>query len=90
MGWKSESVSSPFTFLRLDIPPCPLFRDSQGGMIVPQIPIFEVLKKFDGVTLTDQVASNKGHVRKQYRIKVLPEYLIFHLNRYDVIVCFYL
>jgi hypothetical protein len=41
--WLSSTLTTPFLFLSLDIPECPLFRDSQGGLIVPQIPLFEVL-----------------------------------------------
>ena len=40
--WITETSSSPFLFLTLDIPPTPLFKDSQGGLIIPQIPLFEV------------------------------------------------
>lgn len=79
----TEVKTSPFLFLSLEIPPCPLFRDSQGGLIIPQIPIFELLKKFDGTTSTDQV-STTHMIRKQYKITKLPKYLIFQLKRFNM------
>lgn len=35
-------------FLSLDLPPPPLFQDERN--IIPQVPLFELLNKFDGVT----------------------------------------
>jgi hypothetical protein len=47
--WEKTETEVPFFHLSIDLPPCPLFRDSHGGLIIPQIPLFEVLrKKFDG------------------------------------------
>jgi U4/U6.U5 tri-snRNP-associated protein 2 len=71
-----------FNFLSLDIPPTPLFRDSSGGMIIPQIPLFEVLKKFDGHTWTDHIDATGKLTRKQFSIKKFPKYLILHLVRF--------
>ena len=35
----SEAVVSqnPFLFLSLDLPPTPLFKDSEGGKLIPQV-----------------------------------------------------
>ena len=38
--------------LTLDIPATPLFKDSQGGNIIPQIPLFKVLDKYNGENWT--------------------------------------
>lgn len=80
-GWVKKINEVPFTFLSLDIPPCPLFRDAHGGLVIPQVPLFQLLQKFDGETWTDQI-TNEAHIRKQYRIKKLPRYLILHLVRF--------
>jgi U4/U6.U5 tri-snRNP-associated protein 2 len=80
-GWVESFADIPFNFLSVDIPPCPLFRDSHGGLVIPQIPLFQVLRKFDGNTWTDHVTKDE-HVRKQYRIQTLPQYLILHLVRF--------
>jgi hypothetical protein len=79
--WVETVTEMPFTHLSLDIPPCPLFRDSHGGLVIPQMPLFEVLQKFDGETWTDTV-NQSAHIRKQYKIKKLPRYLILHLVRF--------
>lgn len=79
--WVRAVNQTTFSHLSLDIPACPLFRDSEGGLVIPQVPLFEVLKKFDGHTWTDQVTS-EAHVRRQYRILQLPRYLILHLVRF--------
>lgn len=79
--WVRAVNQTTFSHLSLDIPACPLFRDSEGGLVIPQVPLFEVLRKFDGLTWTDQVTS-EAHVRRQYRILQLPRYLILHLVRF--------
>ena len=85
-SWEEKKNVCPFLYLTLDIPPTPLFKDSEGGLIIPQIPLFEVLKKIDGETWTDSVTntatSSSGLVRKKYNILQLPQYLILHLNRF--------
>ena len=35
--WRETTSTNPFTFLSLDIPPMPMFRDSEGGLIIPQV-----------------------------------------------------
>lgn len=41
--WKETLTTGlPFTVLSVDLPPCPLFRDSAGGLVIPQLPLFEV------------------------------------------------
>eukprot|EP00904_Undaria_pinnatifida_P008268 jgi/Undpi1/4571/HiC_scaffold_18.g07925.m1 len=63
--------------LTLDIPATPLFKDSQGGNIIPQIPLFKVLDKYNGQNWTVLQffsfcfpAASRGR------------YLIFHLARF--------
>lgn len=77
----SEAVVSqtPFLFLSLDLPPTPLFKDSEGGKLIPQVPLADVLKKFDGETYTDVVLKK---IRKRFRITQLPRYLILHIKRF--------
>lgn len=82
-GWERKVVEVPFSCLSLDIPPCPLFRDSHGSLVIPQIPLFELLSKYDGETWTD-VVTKDAHIRKRYKILSLPRYLIFHFNRFKM------
>ena len=84
-----KTQKSPFMMLSLDIPPSPLFKDSQGAAVIPQIPLFELLKKYDGETWIDKISGGggtsdeSGPVRKQYVIRKLPRYLVFHLKRFS-------
>lgn len=80
--WVESTISTPFTYLALDIPPTPLFRDSTGGLIIPQVPLFELLRKYDGKTWIDALDSEGRPIQKRYQIKRLPKYLIFHLVRF--------
>jgi hypothetical protein len=79
--WVRSVTQVPFTYLSVEIPPCPLFRDSEGGLVIPQVPLAQLLQKFDGSTWTDSMTS-EAHVRRQYRILRLPQYLILHLVRF--------
>jgi U4/U6.U5 tri-snRNP-associated protein 2 len=64
--------------LTLDIPSIPLCKTEQEqNSAIPTIPIYHLLKKFDGITPED---SPKG--RKTFRISRLPKYIIFVLRRF--------
>lgn len=39
-------------FLTVDIPTAPLFRDEHERNIIPQIPLYKLLSKFDGETVS--------------------------------------
>ncbi|KAF4325071.1 hypothetical protein G195_001657 [Phytophthora kernoviae 00238/432] len=72
---------SPFLMMALDLPSTPLFKDSQGGNIIPQIPLFTVLEKYNGSHVTHMLQSSH-RLKKTYRIDSLPPYLIFHVKRF--------
>lgn len=80
-GWQTTTTVTPFLFLSLDIPPTPLFKDAQGGNIIPQVPLYEVLEKFNGQKWSDLILKGK-QVRRQYLIQRLPDYLLLHLVRF--------
>jgi U4/U6.U5 tri-snRNP-associated protein 2 len=71
-----------FLQLTLDIPEKPLFRDEDGGLVIPQEPLVNVLKKFDGVTFSDAISRSGAAQRKIYKLLKLPDYLILHLARF--------
>jgi hypothetical protein len=96
---EEENVTeSDFLQLTLDIPEKPLFKDVDGGLVIPQEPLVNVLRKFDGVSFSDVLAMQRqpppttttdndigGTVissKRRYRLKKLPNYLILHLNRF--------
>ncbi|KAK2195623.1 bifunctional Peptidase C19 [Babesia duncani] len=66
-----------FRMLTLDIPAVPIFKDSNERSVIPQVPIFELLEKFNG---TSEHATKDGPCT--YKIYKLPQYLIFHLKRF--------
>ncbi|CAK4174807.1 unnamed protein product [Aphanomyces euteiches] len=75
------TTTIPFLHLSLDLPPTPLFKDSQGGNVIPQMPLFTVLEKYDGQKVT-HVLQGALRQEKQYSIESLPPYLIFHIHRF--------
>lgn len=79
---EETSTETHFMQLTLDIPEKPLFRDDDGGLVIPQEPLVNVLKKFDGMTLTDAVSRSGAAQRKSYKLLKLPNYLILHLGRF--------
>ncbi|OQS07875.1 U4/U6.U5 tri-snRNP-associated protein [Thraustotheca clavata] len=77
----ATTTTTPFLFLSLDLPPTPLFKDSQGGNVIPQVPLFTVLEKFDGEKIT-HVFQGAIRQQKRYILQTLPQYLIFHIHRF--------
>ncbi|KAI8988673.1 hypothetical protein BDB01DRAFT_719137 [Pilobolus umbonatus] len=73
-----RTIHSPFLFLALDLPPAPLYQDEKNKEIVPQVPLTTILSKFDGKKV-QEVANEK----KRYSITLLPEFLIFHIKRFN-------
>lgn len=49
VSWTTKKV--PFLYLSAEIPPPPLFKDEYERNIIPQMPLFTLLKKFDGETI---------------------------------------
>ncbi|XP_047163087.1 U4/U6.U5 tri-snRNP-associated protein 2-like [Vigna umbellata] len=75
-----ETSKMPFLMLGLDLPPPPLFKDVMEKNIIPQVPLFNILKKFDGETITEVV---RPHIaRMKYRVTRLPKYMILHMRRF--------
>ena len=47
-----KRTSTPFRVLALDLPPAPLFQDALEKNIIPQVPIADLLRKYDGASRT--------------------------------------
>ncbi|KAH0935366.1 hypothetical protein HID58_012483, partial [Brassica napus] len=75
-----EFMSMPFLMLGLDLPPPPLFKDVMEKNIIPQVALFDLLKKFDGETVTEVVRPKLARMR--YRVTKSPPYLMFHMVRF--------
>eukprot|EP00271_Cylindrocystis_brebissonii_P013304 TRINITY_DN33042_c0_g1_i1.p1 TRINITY_DN33042_c0_g1~~TRINITY_DN33042_c0_g1_i1.p1 ORF type:complete len:562 (-),score=128.76 TRINITY_DN33042_c0_g1_i1:329-2014(-) len=79
-GVRREVSRMPFLMLGLDLPPPPLFKDIMEKNIIPQVPLFNVMKKFDGEQVTEVVRPTPARLR--YRITRLPRYLVLHMKRF--------
>ncbi|KAJ1651602.1 Ubiquitin carboxyl-terminal hydrolase 10 [Dispira simplex] len=71
---------SPFLFLSLDLPPAPLFQDDIEQNIIPQIPLEELLAKFNGQHPIS--APTHEHHTKRYHLQTLPPYLVLAFKRF--------
>lgn len=71
----------PFLMLSLDLPPTPLFKDDEGGRVIAQVPLYTLLAKFDGATVSDSLRGQYRE-RKRYRITRLPPYLLMAVRRF--------
>eukprot|EP00615_Pteridomonas_danica_P001387 CAMPEP_0114336228 /NCGR_PEP_ID=MMETSP0101-20121206/5568_1 /TAXON_ID=38822 ORGANISM="Pteridomonas danica, Strain PT" /NCGR_SAMPLE_ID=MMETSP0101 /ASSEMBLY_ACC=CAM_ASM_000211 /LENGTH=285 /DNA_ID=CAMNT_0001468083 /DNA_START=806 /DNA_END=1663 /DNA_ORIENTATION=+ len=80
-NWSKEVNTVPFLVLSLEIPPTPLFKDSEGGNVIPQVPLFDVLSKYDGSKYTDILRAGYQQ-RKRYDLLKLPPFIILHLSRF--------
>ncbi len=74
-----NAVETQFLFLTVDVPPPPLFKDALERNIIPQVPIFSCLSKFDGRTSQEMTNGD----RRRYVITRLPRHLILHVKRFS-------
>jgi hypothetical protein len=73
-----KSTKSPFLFLACELPPPPLFQDAiEGKNIIPQVSIYQVLSKYDGMNAQEYA----GQV-KRFKCQRLPPYIILHFKRF--------
>lgn len=78
-----ESVlETKFLQLNVEIMEKPLFRDDDGGLVIPQEPLVTALQKFNGTTFVDAKSKTGAAQRKKYDILKFPDYLILHLERF--------
>ena len=76
---KIEENLIPFVTLTCELPIKPIFKSLNEQNIIPQVSLFEVLKKFDGETVKEV----NGELT-QYKLMKLPKYLIINFKRFDV------
>nr|CAJ20366.1 ubiquitin carboxyl-terminal hydrolase, putative [Toxoplasma gondii RH] len=69
----------PFLFLTLDLPQAPIFKDSLDRNMIPHIPIFDLLQKFNG----EQIQEATPGTLKRYSLWRLPKYLVLHVKRFS-------
>ena len=69
-----------FLYLTLDLPMAPLFKDSQEKITIPQINIYELFTKFNGIKYSEE--PTKG-LKRKIKILSLPKYLILIFKRFE-------
>eukprot|EP00300_Choanocystis_sp_HF-7_P001265 c11015_g1_i2.p1 GENE.c11015_g1_i2~~c11015_g1_i2.p1 ORF type:complete len:364 (-),score=106.27 c11015_g1_i2:84-1175(-) len=76
----ADSVKTriPFLYLLMDPPSMPVFKDVQERNIIPQIPLYTALAKFDG----QQVTPAGEDAQKKFQISTAPRYIITVLKRF--------
>lgn len=80
--YKETTSNSPYMYLMLDIPPSPLYKDEYQQNIIPQVPLFQLLSKFDGKTEKEYKTYKETFVKK-FELTKLPNYLIMCLKRFN-------
>jgi len=48
--YQEKMSESTFLYLTLDLPTAPLYKDEKEQLIIPQVPLFNILGKFNGNT----------------------------------------
>ena len=77
----STSSVMPFTLLSLELPPPSLFPDALEKNIIPQVPLQQLLSKFDGVTRMPVLRPAPGF--RTYTLEKLPRFLVLHFKRFS-------
>jgi U4/U6.U5 tri-snRNP-associated protein 2 len=76
-----KMTETPFLSLAMDLPPAPLYRDALLQNIIPQVPLGQLLTKFNGKTEKEYNTYNENFT-KRFELTQLPEYLIVTYNRF--------
>lgn len=79
--YQEKMEVSPFLYLTVDLPPPPLFKDEFRENIIPQVPLFNILAKFNGYS-EKEYKTYKDSTMKRFEITQLPPYLILYIKRF--------
>jgi len=76
--YETHNSRVPFLYISLGLPAAPLFKDEADRSLIPQVPLFDLISKFDGIT-TETLADGS---KKRFTISRLPRYLVYHFKRF--------
>uniref|UniRef100_H3DEI4 Ubiquitin carboxyl-terminal hydrolase 39 n=1 Tax=Tetraodon nigroviridis TaxID=99883 RepID=H3DEI4_TETNG len=79
--YQEQMSESTFLFLTLDLPTAPLYKDEKEQLIIPQVPLFNILAKFNGNT-EKEYKTYKENFLKRFQLTKLPPYLVFCIKRF--------
>ncbi|XP_065672591.1 ubiquitin carboxyl-terminal hydrolase 39 isoform X2 [Hydra vulgaris] len=80
--YKEKESVSPFLYLTLDVPASPLFKDELEQNAIPQVPLINLLQKFNGHQEKEYKTYNEISVKK-FILTKLPKYLILFIKRFN-------
>lgn len=79
-------------YLTCDLPAPPLYPDEMRENIIPQVPIFGILNKFNGL-VEKEYKTYKDSTLKRFEITQLPPYIILYikvlLDTLRFVLCFH-
>lgn len=75
-----ETISEmPFVYLTCDLPPPPLYPDDMRENIIPQVPIFNILNKFNGIQ-EKEYKTYKDSTMRKFQLTRLPPYILLYFK----------
>jgi len=80
--YKDSESTVPFLYLTMDIPASPLFKDELEQNAIPQVPLLNLLQKFNG-TQEKEYKNYHDTSLKRFSLLKLPKYLILFVKRFN-------
>jgi len=68
-----------FMYLTCDLPAPPLYPDEMRENIIPQVPLFGILNKFNGLS-EKEYKTYKDSTLKRFEITQLPPFIILYIK----------
>lgn len=79
--YQETMQETQFLYLTCDLPAPPLYPDDLRENIIPQVPLANILAKFNGVT-EKEYKTYKDSTMKRFKIMKLPPYIILYVKRF--------
>lgn len=78
-GCTERLDETTFMYLTCDLPAPPLYPDEMRENIIPQVPLFGILNKFNGLT-EKEYKTYKDSTLKRFEITRLPPFIILYIK----------
>ncbi|XP_014786420.1 U4/U6.U5 tri-snRNP-associated protein 2 [Octopus bimaculoides] len=79
--YQETAEDTQFLYLTCDLPAPPLYPDDLRENIIPQVPLANILAKFNGIT-EKEYKTYKDSTMKRFKIFKLPPYIILYVKRF--------
>jgi len=79
--YRETMEETTFMYLTCDLPAPPLYPDEMRENIIPQVPLFGILNKFNGL-VEKEYKTYKDSTLKRFEITALPPYIILYIKRF--------